>query len=499
MGETGRSTSDEHVVVIGSGPCGAMAAHQLCARGIPVTMLDSGAQPERGVVLRVGGHIIARASAAAMRTERHVVLDDPATAWFSSLMLGGLSNNWTGATPRFAPGDFTDGDAVGERYEWPIGYDDLVRYYDLCEDLIQVTAGDPFDNIPTGKVRYRHRPSTDWAELSAAVKPAGYSLNPVPLAVGRPTGLLLRGTEFNSFHTVVRPLVKAGRLRLVTGAHVTRLNWSSSAGRVDEVEYLDRETHEVRRIRARCVVLAAGALESPRLLMQSISSDFPEGLGNSSGVLGKYLHDHPRVWFPIVSNKPLHAPAHLMYLSRDTYSAQRPLSGVSASIGLRKAADRLRTYARGRVSELGVQLFGTMVPTEDCFLRLTDIGSSDPRENKLGISMHYDEHARRGLDAGRARLVEMFAAGGVTVTPVEPLHELMPGTSVHYGGAARMHRSPKYGVLDGRNRMHDVANVAVCDASSFPTGPEKNPTLTAMAISARAADLMADEILQGTV
>jgi choline dehydrogenase-like flavoprotein len=87
----------------------------------------------------------------------------------------------------------------------------------------------------------------------------------------------------------------------------------------------------------------------------------------------------------------------------------------------------------------------------------------------------------------------------VVASVVEPLHELMPGTSVHYGGAVRMHRSPQFGVLDGWNRMHDVPNVAVTDASSFPTGPEKNPTLTAMAISARAADGLAADLRSGAI
>ena len=493
--------SDDRVIVIGSGPCGAIAARQLVARGIDVTMLDSGTAAARGAVLRVAGNVLVRVNPwSTVEFDRHSILDDVNTAWLSALRLGGLSNNWTGAVPRFAPQDFTDGAAVDERFEWPIRYEDLVPYYESCEALIGVTCGDDFANIPANTRRYTYRPPSDWRALAAAARPHGFELAPVPLAKGRPNSLLLRGTEFNSFHTVVKPLRSSGHFTLVGGAHVTTINWSAAAGRVESVEYIDRSTGARTTMRARAVVVAAGALDSARLLMQSTSADFPTGLGNTSGMLGTHLHDHPRLWFPMTLSTPIDAPSHLMYLSRDEYREDRPLSGASASIGLRAPRDRLRTYVGGKVGELGVQLFGTMIPSEACFLRLTDEPAGVvPHENKLGISMRYDGHAQRSLDEARERVIRLFASGGITANAVEPLHELMPGTSVHYGGAVRMHRSASLGVLDGWCRMHDVRNVAVCDASSFPTGPEKNPTLTAMAISARAADRLAEDLHANTI
>ncbi len=79
-----------------------------------------------------------------------------------------------------------------------------------------------------------------------------------------------------------------------------------------------------------------------------------------------------------------------------------------------------------------------------------------------------------------------------------PFHEIRPGSSVHYGGSVRMHADPAFGVLDAWNRVHEAPNVVVADSSCFTTGPEKNPTLTAMAIAARAADHLADEVLTGS-
>jgi choline dehydrogenase-like flavoprotein len=90
-----------------------------------------------------------------------------------------------------------------------------------------------------------------------------------------------------------------------------------------------------------------------------------------------------------------------------------------------------------------------------------------------------------------------LASAGASAEVPGPFHELTPGSSVHYAGSVRMHASPQFGVLDRWNRMYDVSNVAVVDPSCFPTGPEKNPTLTAMALAARAADRLAEDVKGG--
>jgi choline dehydrogenase-like flavoprotein len=100
--------------------------------------------------------------------------------------------------------------------------------------------------------------------------------------------------------------------------------------------------------------------------------------------------------------------------------------------------------------------------------------------------------------AARERVREVLRAGGVEATVPGPFHARSPGESVHYGGSVRMHADPQFGVLDAWNRMHEVPNVVVADASCFPTGPEKNPTLTSMALAARAADRLAADLAAGS-
>ena len=106
-----------------------------------------------------------------------------------------------------------------------------------------------------------------------------------------------RGTEFGSYHCVVDPLRSSSTFRLVTGAQVTRLVWSPSTGRVEEVEYIDRHRGGRAVARGRAVVRATGAIDSTAILLRSRSADFRGGLGNERGLVGRYLHDHPREWW----------------------------------------------------------------------------------------------------------------------------------------------------------------------------------------------------------
>jgi choline dehydrogenase-like flavoprotein len=112
----------------------------------------------------------------------------------------------------------------------------------------------------------------------------------------------------------------------------------------------------------------------------------------------------------------------------------------------------------------------------------------------LDIHMRYGDGVARTVAAARERLSTILDRAGFRFTLGPSLDRLIPGSSVHYAGAARMHSSPEYGVLDGWNRLHDASNVAVVDASCFTTAVEKNPTLTAMALAVRAAERLAHDL-----
>lgn len=486
-------TDDDRVVVVGSGPCGATAAVRLTERGVPVVLLDAGLHAPKGLLARVAGRTVWRRKGWSDYSEHRLDAASDDVMWISSLSLGGLSNFWTSAVPRYAPDDFVDGARLDERFAWPVGYDELVPFYERVEGQMGLTAGEPILGVPAGVARHHHRLPRDWRRVAADARAHGHGVGAVPMARGRPSMLVHRGTEFSSYQCMVEPLERSSSFRLVKGAYVQRLRWSSSAGRVSAVEYVDRVTGVREVIRCRALVLAAGAIDTTVILLRSTSDDFPRGLGNSSGLVGCYLHDHPREWWPIVTDRPMSALAHPVYVARADHADSDPLMATSLTIGMTESVpDRLRTFYGGRSRDFGVQVLGTMVPSPERGVQLSDRDGARP-----AIRLLYDSAATQNMLASRRRVRDVLASAGVRVDVPGPFHALTPGSSVHYAGTVRMHRDPRFGVLDRWNRMHDVPNVAVVDPSCFPTGPEKNPTLTAMVLADRAADRLAHDLAGG--
>jgi choline dehydrogenase-like flavoprotein len=483
------------VVVIGSGPCGAIAATELIRRGLKVTMLEGGHRPVRGIIVRAGGKTIFRwAEAASLRSERYVATGDPTAEWISSLSLGGLSNYWTAAVPRMAPEDFSDGAALDERFQWPISYGDLEPFYQRVERELSITAGDAVLGLPQGFATYYSPLHTEWQALAQRAADNGDGLGPMPMAKGPPWLLALRPTGFNSFHCLVKRLLSEPRFRLIRGAVAVHIDAGAGPGAELSVTYAEKASRQRHKVHSRAVVVAAGSIASTKLLLQSKTPDFPDGLGNTHGLVGRYLHDHARQWWPARLERSMPELSHPLYIARQSVAESDPLRASSLTLGMVGAKARIRSWYGGRSDVVGVQVLGTMVPSSDCTVRLRDGGADDPLADVVEVCIHYDEDVHKTMAAARDRLAQIFGHAGLRVSACGPYHEINPGSSVHYGGTVRMHADRRFGVLDAWNRVYDAPNVLVCDASCFPTGPEKNPTLSSMAIAARAMHRLASEL-----
>ena len=486
------------VVLIGTGPAGAAAAVTLHRAGIAVTVLEAGQESaSHGLTVRAPGLTLAhlRSSRLDYPPDSRAEPDGP-PHWFFDLSPGGLTNHWSCAVPRFAPQDFTDGERLGEPWRWPIGYDDLRTDYSAMELLLHVGGGgEDVPNLPANQVRHRIRLAEDWAELIAQATARGHGLTALPKAYGTDWTLTRGATPFNSYLRLVKRIPRSRRFQVVFGARATRLAWSPEQGRVVRVHYLDPSGQE-HALAASAVVVAAGALSSSRLLLESRSADFPEGLGNGHGLVGRYLHDHPLGKLEVEVQRPLsiHPPA---YLTRAPYGETPPLSGV-ASILWSGTGTRLRSWLRlepDKSAQIGFNLFGSMTPKESTRMTLEPAGSG--RTTPVSVQLRFEDECLREMDRARDRLLEILDAAGLRPRVKEWFIE-KPGWSVHFGGTSRMHTSPKYGVVDGFCRLHGVPNVRVVDSGCFTTGPEKNPTLTAMAIAARACRQLAEELRSGS-
>jgi len=492
-------TDARRAVVIGSGPSGAMAAVELVRKRIPTVMLESGTKRPTGALVRLAGRNVFRLDdPLEPAVEGFEATGDVNTGWTFNHALGGLSNQWTGAVPRFAPADFSEGERLHERYRWPLDYVDLAPFYADAERHLDVSASpDDVPALPAGRPAHVRRLPRDWQALATAALGRGQGFTVLPLADGSPWLVARRGTAFNSFTAIVEGLQRSPLFELRTGAHAVAAEWAGARRRIVAVVYHDRSSGGEVRLTADAVVVACGALHSAKLLFDSACADFPEGLGNTEGLLGRFLHDHPKEWWTFETDRPVRRLSPAGYLTRRPYETSSPLLATSWTLGLASPRDRLLSLTPVPTHRVGVQVFGSMRPTADRYVRPHRDKVDEFGRPQLEIAVEFAEDEVANVIDSRDHLLTLMADAGYQcrLDPVEP--QLAPGRAVHYGGTARMHRSRAHGVLNEWNRPFDVPNLIVTDASCFTTNSEKNPTLTAMALSARAARRLADDLKTG--
>ncbi len=413
---------------------------------------------------------------------------------------GGLSNHWSCAVPRFSHEDFEDAARAGEAFAWPLGYDELAPWYDRVEPFLHIagtTRG--VAPLPAGKVRDPRELHPDWQPVVDAAEQAGRAVVAMPYAYGGESTVTFSGTVFNAFVRLAQPLIALGSIRVRYDARALQLEWSAEERRVRSVTFRDTRTGQVGTIPCRAVIVAAGAVNSAELLLASKSATFPEGLGNTHGVLGKYLHDHPlgKLVVDLDRSVSVHPASYIARLAMDRSPPLYAAAGMQWS-GASLYARSVLKGRPGRLPWIGYSVFGTMAPTLDNWVALDPTRRNEQGDPALELHISHPPEAIRALEQTRDQIVELLGTAGlqprIRVWHVEP-----PGNSTHYGGTCRMHASPSFGVIDRWSRVHGVRNVALADSSAFTTGPEKNPVLTSMALSARAASRLAEELRSGDV
>ncbi len=493
-------SESQRIVVIGSGPAGAAAAH--FASRIPdveVVVLEAGSvEQDLGFTLRMRGFTLAKRRPPLRSRSDLTLTGDPNTVIFEELAPGGLSNHWSCAVPRFSDDDFLDAARGGEEYAWPVGYADLAPWYDAVEPLLQIAGADQSaPRLPAGRIAATRRLGSDWDGVTSAAEGAGRSVVPMPYAYGGTTFYTPAGTSFNAFTRLLAPAVRSRALTVRGDSRVVRLEWSSAERRVVAAIARDGAGRE-SRIACRAVIVAAGAINSAQILLDSPNPEHPRGLGNEHDVVGRYLHDHPLGKIVIDLGRPLsvHRPA---YITRPALDRSPPLLAAAFMqwMGTSTLARSILAGRPGRATEIGFTVFGSMVPTRDDYIRRAQPSSSSaPPGWELALS--HPAAIGKLLEDARRDVLELFERAGWQ--PRERVWRIeAPGLSVHYGGTCRMHSSPRYGVVDAWSRVHGAPNVAVADSSVFTTTPEKNPVLTAMTLAARAGDHLARAVATGAV
>jgi len=515
------------VVVVGSGACGGFDAKELAERGLRVAILEAGPAvepqhleaPSDPHPLRQASMVPERQSTQArhpdfFRRNPRLFVDDvdhpyttPADApftWIRGRQVGGRTLTWGGLTLRMSPFEIEGPVREGFGDPWPLSYDELAPYYDEVERFLGVRgARDGLPQLPDGTFA----PACEMTPAERLFKAAVESRWPerrvvsgrgIPLA--HPDDGPQHWPPFTSQRGALGAALATGRAVLVPDAVVHEVRLSSDTGKARGVSVLDAATRLDYTLEARAVVLAASTLESTRILLASRRSE--GGLGNSSGLLGCYLMDHPCIGIygaipdlPSLPDPPPLRGPHSIVIPRFTnlHGSDRTFAGGFGIFGgLQRKAFNSGVFSRGPAKIL-LQAYGEMLPRRDNRVTLDPTTVDRFGLPVLHIRCVWSDNERAllsGMEATLAELLEVMGARVVSAPPTVPV----PGTMVHEVGTARMGRDPKTSVLDPDNRLWDADNVLVVDGACWPSGGWQNPTLTMMALAARACRRLADRL-----
>ncbi|MEX2961338.1 GMC family oxidoreductase [Microbulbifer sp. TYP-18] len=556
---------DYEVIVVGSGAGGAMAAYTLTKAGHRVLMLEAGRnydpKTETPMFRRNGDAPLMGAGNAdknfgfydATVDGGWTVPNEPYTRakgsdfyWWRARMLGGRTNHWGRFSLRFSEHDFKGKSRDGLGADWPFEYSDLAPWYDRTEELVGVcgtnTGLDDMPDSSEGILQPPPKARVPELLVAAAAKKLGIPTAPMHRAVlTRPKGDRAAcfyatpcghgcsiGAAFQTTTSLI-PMAKAtGRLQVVTDAMVRELSVDDK-GRVTAVTFVDKKTKSSRTLEARVIILAASACESARILLNSKSRRYPQGLANSSGQVGRNLMDSTGAnlgaMIPGLQGRPIynedgHTANHLFipwwghkqqakgaldfprgYHFEIGSGFGEPGAGVSGDLdGYGKPLKDIAKRAYG--SYVGLALRGEMLPNPQSYMEI-----DDKVRDQWGIpvarfhwkwSEHELKQVHHGLKTARAILETM---GARFTGPLPRAEDAISkgGEIIHEVGTTRMGDSPRDSVTNQWGQTWDCDNLFVMDGGVFASNPHKNCTLTIMTLAMRNASWLAGQLKQGVL
>jgi choline dehydrogenase-like flavoprotein len=463
------------------------------------------------------------------KDNEHPYIQEKPFDWIRGYQVGGKSLLWARQTQRWSKYDFEGPARDKFAVEWPIGYDDIAPWYSHVEKFAGITGNkDGLDTLPDGEFLLPHelncvekyfkeQVSRQYKDRHFIIGRAAHITDPqqIHLDQGRAKcqhrALCERGCPFGGYFSsnasTLPWAMKTGNLTIRPHSVVHSVIYDDKKKKATGVRVIDANTKEMTEFYANIIFINASALNSNLILLNSMSSRFPTGLGNDSGVLGKYIAFH---------NYRANITAEYEGFLDSTTDGKRPNGGYIPRFRnvYKQETDFLRGYAAGfgagRMTysdrsglgeslkaslhetkygnwSVGSHMMGETIPKESNYVAL-DKTQKDPFGiPMLKINVDYDDNDEKMIKDYIEQMTEMFTNAGFKNIRANDGHR-NPGNDIHEMGGIRMGKDPKTSMLNEWNQLHACKNVFVTDGAAMTSTSTQNPSLTYMAISARAAN-----------
>lgn len=571
MANINSNKSGDHTfdaIVIGSGISGGWAAKELCEHGLKTLVLERGRNvvhlkdyptatknpwdfPHRTyepLSVTKENPVVERCYAFSEASEhffvkdkQHPYIQEKPFDWIRGYQVGGKSLLWARQTQRWSKYDFEGPARDGFAVDWPIRYDDIAPWYSYVEKFAGISGNhDGLDTLPDGEFLppwemnavekvMSERIMSNYKDRNVIIGRCAHLTKPQPIHLQQGRGqcqarsLCERGCPFGGYFSsnssTIPWALKTGNLTLRPDSVVHSIIYDEKKGKATGVRVIDAHTNEATEYFAKIIFVNAAALNTNLILLNSMSSRFPNGLGNDNGLLGKYIAFHnyrgtltatmdgylDSYYYgrrPCAVMMPNFRNVHKQEMDfmrgyMTFYSASRP-GWEHDTNGPQIGGEYKDSIAEAGPWNVYMMMQGETIPKETNHVSLSKDEKDAWGIPLLKISVDYDDNDVKSMNDFLTQGAEMLnKAGCKNIVPRDS--KQAPGLDIHEVGGVRMGKDSKTSMLNKWNQLHECLNVFVTDGACMTSTSTQNPSLTFMAITARAANHAAEELKKGNV